>query len=122
MITVALVTAVAQFRSLARKFLHATGAAKKQTHKTALISLSLSFFLSFCLFRAAPTVCGSSQARGPVGAAAAGLHHSHSNWGCSLVAGAELWIIVLGLKMIRNAGFGDTPGFEPLPSYVTFRE
>ena len=30
-------------------------------------------------FRAAPVAYGRSQARGPVGAAGAGLHHSHSN-------------------------------------------
>ena len=38
--------------------------------------------LLFCLFafsRAAPTAYGGSQARGPIGAIAAGLHHSHSN-------------------------------------------
>ena len=34
---------------------------------------------SFCLFRATPMAYGSSQARGQVGAVAAGLHHSHSN-------------------------------------------
>ena len=39
----------------------------------------LSFFLlSFCLFRAAPGAYGGSQARGPIGAVAAVLHHSHS--------------------------------------------
>ena len=38
---------------------------------------SFSFF-SF-LFRAAPGAYGSSQARGGMGAAAAGLHNSHSN-------------------------------------------
>ena len=32
----------------------------------------------FFFFRATPTVHGSSQARGPVGFVAAGLHHSHS--------------------------------------------
>ena len=37
------------------------------------------FFWSFCLFRAAPTACGGSQARGLIGAVAAGLHHSHRN-------------------------------------------
>ena len=31
------------------------------------------------LFRAAPAACGGSQARGPIGATAAGLHQSHSN-------------------------------------------
>ena len=42
--------------------------------------LFLSLFLSFVLlFRAAPAAYGSSQSRGQIGAAAAGLHHSHSN-------------------------------------------
>ena len=39
------------------------------------------FFLSFCLFRAAPVAYRGSQARGPIGATAAGLHHSHSHAG-----------------------------------------
>uniref|UniRef100_A0A8D2BNR0 Heparan-alpha-glucosaminide N-acetyltransferase n=1 Tax=Sus scrofa TaxID=9823 RepID=A0A8D2BNR0_PIG len=39
-----------------------------------------SFFLSL-LFRATPATYGSSQARGQIRAAAAGLHHSHSNTG-----------------------------------------
>ena len=50
-------------------------------------SFFLSFFFFFffflcvcvCLFRAAPTAYGGSQARGRIGAVAAGLHHSHSN-------------------------------------------
>ena len=33
----------------------------------------------FRFFRAAPAAYGGSQARGLIGAAAAGLHHSHSN-------------------------------------------
>ena len=46
---------------------------------------SYSFFFFFCLFclfaffRAAPVAYGDSQARGLIGAVAAGLHHSHSN-------------------------------------------
>jgi len=40
-------------------------------------SLSLFFFL----FRASPATYGGSQARGRIGAAAANLHHSHSNTG-----------------------------------------
>ena len=39
----------------------------------------LSFFLSVCLFRAAPMAYGGSQAKDPIGAIAAGLYHSHSN-------------------------------------------
>ncbi len=46
------------------------------------------FFLSFVVVAAvvaiswaAPTAYGGSQARGLIGAVAAGLHHSHSNAG-----------------------------------------
>ena len=35
----------------------------------------------FCLFRAEPTAYGGSQARGLIGAVAAGLCQSHSNAG-----------------------------------------
>ena len=40
----------------------------------------------FCLFRAVPAAYGGSQARSQIGAAAAGLHrsHSHSNAGSEL--------------------------------------
>ena len=37
------------------------------------------FFGLFAFSRAAPKADGSSQARGRIGAAAAGLHQSHSN-------------------------------------------
>ena len=37
------------------------------------------FCLSLFFLRAAPTVYGSSQARGPIGAVSTGLLHSHSN-------------------------------------------
>ena len=51
--------------------------------------------MSFCLFFvvvvvvvaiswAAPTACGDSQAKGPVGAVAASLRQSHSNAGSEL--------------------------------------
>ena len=39
------------------------------------------FFFFFFFFRAAPAAYGGSQARGRIGAAAVGLHHSHSNSG-----------------------------------------
>ena len=43
------------------------------------------FFLSFCYFSwAAPAAYGGSQARGLIGAVAAGLHQSHSNLGSEL--------------------------------------
>ena len=44
---------------------------------TLFISRNTLFFL-FCLFRATPLAYGSSQARGPIWAVAASLHHSHS--------------------------------------------
>ena len=37
------------------------------------------FFFVFCLFRATPAAHGGSQAKGPIGAVAAGLYHSQSN-------------------------------------------
>ena len=37
--------------------------------------------LSVWLFRAVPAAYGGSQARRPIGAVAASLHHSHSNAG-----------------------------------------
>ena len=45
-------------------------------------------FFVFCLFRAAPAACGSSQARGGIRAAAAGQHHSHNYLGSKL----HLWL------------------------------
>ena len=42
------------------------------------------FFFFFAFSRAEPTAYGGSQARGPTGAVAAGLHHSHSNAGSEL--------------------------------------
>ena len=42
------------------------------------------YFYFYLLFRAAPVAYEGSQARGLIGALAAGLHHSHS------IAGSEL--------------------------------
>ena len=36
------------------------------------------FYFIYCTFRATPGAYGVSQARGQIGATAAGLHHSHS--------------------------------------------
>ena len=43
--------------------------------------ISLTVFFFFFFFRATPTAYEVSQARGQIGAAAAGLHHSHNNAG-----------------------------------------
>ena len=52
-------------------------AAVKVKMKQTYMYKSISFFLFFfCLFKTGPMAHGSSQARGPIGTAAAGLHHS----------------------------------------------
>ena len=49
---------------------------------TATLAAAMGFFFFFFgLFRASLVAYGGSQARGRFGAAAAGLHHSHSNTG-----------------------------------------
>ena len=41
--------------------------------------LDVTYFFFFCFFRATPSAHGGSQARGLIGAVAAGLRHSYSN-------------------------------------------
>ena len=41
------------------------------------------FFFSIFMFMALSATYGSSQARGPIGVAVSGLHHSHGNTGSS---------------------------------------
>ena len=48
-------------------------------HFEFIFVYSVKSVLLFFLFRAEPTVYGDSKARGRIGAAAAGLRHSHSN-------------------------------------------
>ena len=67
---------------------------------SSFVSISNSFFFS-SLFRATPVVYGSSQARGWIGAAAASLHHSHSN--------------------ARSLTHWVEPGIEPMSSWVLVR-
>ena len=47
----------------------------------SIFSNKVSIYFFFFLFRSIPEAYGSSQARGQTGAAAATLHHSHSNAG-----------------------------------------
>ena len=49
-----------------------------------IILLFFKIFFIFCLFRAAPVVCGVSQARGLIRATAASLCHGQSNVGSRL--------------------------------------
>ena len=52
-------------------------------HYTYIVEFSytyiVEFFFFFLPFRATPVAYGSSQARGEIGAAVVGLHHSHSH-------------------------------------------
>ena len=48
---------------------------------TIIIALNYYFFFVFCFFRAAPTACGGSQARGQIGLVTLGLCHNHSHAG-----------------------------------------
>ena len=48
------------------------------TNATDLL-LTIIIIIIICLLRAAPAPYGGSQARGSIGAVAAGLHQSHSN-------------------------------------------
>ena len=50
-----------------------------------LCFLFLFFSFFFLLFRATPVAYGDSQARGPIGATAAGLHHSTATSGPSCI-------------------------------------
>ena len=49
-----------------------------------VVFIYLLLILFFISFRATPTAYRSSQARGQIGAVAAGLHHRHSNVGSEL--------------------------------------
>ena len=68
-------------------------------------------FFSF-LFRAAPGAYGSSQARGWIGAAAAGLGHSHSNAGSSHVC--DLHHSSRQLQILNPL----SKGIEPISSWI----
>ena len=53
----------------------------KSLSHVEVFCLFVFWLLAFVLFRAAPAAYGGSQARGLIGAVAAGLHQSHSNEG-----------------------------------------
>ena len=53
---------------------------KGESEEAKLLLNEVGFFF-FCLFTATPAAYGGSQARGLIGATAAGLYHGHSNTG-----------------------------------------
>ena len=67
---------------------------------SGILKNCLNFFVCFCLFRAAPTAYGSSQARSWIGPVAARLCHSHSNarslthWGRPGIEPESSWMLV----------------------------
>ena len=74
------------------------------------------FFLVFRLFTAAPMAYGGSQARGWIGAIAAGLHHCHSNMGsepCLRPTTAH--------GNTRSLTHSARPGIKPLSSWMLVR-
>ena len=71
------------------------------------------FFVFFvCVCGAAPAAYGSSQARGQIGAAAAGLHHSHSN------AREKLCLQPVAHGNTRSLTHSARPGIEPTSSWT----
>ena len=87
---------MAQVQSLAWEFLYAVGMVKRRKNiqggqgmclqaleicqvQGPIVPLYYYCYYYYCLFRAAPTPYGGSQARGRIGAVATGLNHSHSN-------------------------------------------
>ena len=76
-------------------------------HIQARIHMFLSFFFFFCPFVfswAVPEAYGGSQARGLIGAVAAGLHQGHSNADLSRVCDLHHSSLQLGiLNPLRKA-------------------
>ena len=73
--------------------------------------MSSKFF--FFLFRAVPPAYGGCQARGPIGATAAGLHHSHSNIRSEL----RLWPTPIAHGNARSLTHWARPGIKPATSW-----
>ena len=80
------------------------------------------FFFSL---RAAPVAHGSSQARGPTGAAAAGPHQAHGNAGCLIhrsrpgIKSASSWILV-GFPLSQDGNSLKTTTFNMQLYFATF--
>ena len=56
-----------------------SGTYVSEYNRCSPVTFTLFFIFVFCLFKASHTACEGSQARGLIGAVAAGLHQSHSN-------------------------------------------
>ena len=80
------------------------------------VELLLFCFVLFCFVTATPMAYGVSQARGRIGATAAGLHHSHSNAGSKPHLGLchSSWQRQILTHWVR-------PGIEPTTSCFLVR-
>ena len=76
-------------------------------------SLMPTFFFLF-FFRVIPMACGSSQVRGWIGAAAAGLCHSHSNTRSK----PRLWPTPQLMAMLDSLTHWSRPGIQTLYSWI----
>ena len=68
----------------------------------------------FCLFKATPIAYGGSHARGPIGAAVANLHHSHSNPRSELHLQPTPQLTARRDPLTHRA----RPGIEPTSSWI----
>ena len=81
--------------------------------------------LHFCPFRVVPAAFGGSQARGPIGAVATGLHHRLSNarslthWAGPGIELKSSWLLVRFANHWATTGTPD-PWFK-CPGYFSFR-
>ena len=79
--------------------------------KNVAVSICEQFFF---LHRAEPTACGSSQAKGRLGAVAAGLRYSHSNTRSE----PRLWPTPQVMAMPDLLTHRTRPGIEPASSWI----
>ena len=78
---------------------------------------STNFFFFLLLFKAAPIAYGSNRARGQIQAAAASLHHNHSNARSEL----HLWPYTAACDKTGSLIHWARPGIEPASSWVLVR-
>ena len=71
------------------------------------------YFILFCLLRAVSTTYGGSQARGPIGAIATSLCHSHSNVDLS-----HVFNLHHSSQQHRSITHWVRPGIEPASSWI----
>ena len=79
-----------------------------------LLKIVCIYLFTYYLFRATPAAYGSAQARGGIGAAAAGLHYSHSSIGIW----ATFVTYTSAYGNTRSLTHWERPGIEPTSSWT----